>query len=149
METAGGPSSYLTLEEDTAVIDRFGCLVGEVRRVLVLDTGAFDGIIVQTSAGRRFVDAPEVRRISAHTVTLGIAVADVLHPAGVTERVYGVLAARHDRTQATEADRDAAIERLKRAYVDDSLTTEELEKRVVIAHSAVSLDELDRALAHL
>jgi hypothetical protein len=54
--------------------------------------------------------------------------------------------ARHDRTDATEADRDEVIECLKRAYVSDELTTDELSDRVGIAHSAETLDELDGAL---
>jgi hypothetical protein len=67
------PVSFLTLEPGTAVVDRFG---------------------------KRFVDAPEVRRISGGAVTLGVTVAD----------------ARHGRTQVTEADRDEAIDCLERAY---------------------------------
>jgi hypothetical protein len=45
-------------------VDRFGQPVGAVKRTLVLEGGGFDGIIVETDAGKRFVDAPEVRRIS-------------------------------------------------------------------------------------
>lgn len=71
MEIRGDPISYLTLENGTAILDRFGYPVGEVGRVLLLDGGGFDGIIVRTASGR-FVDAPEVRRISADAVTLGI-----------------------------------------------------------------------------
>ena len=150
MESERGPRSYLTLEPGTEVTDRFGCHVGAVDRVIVHDGGTFDGVVVQTPEGRRFVDAPEVRRISAGDVTLGVAAEDVLNPAGVTERVYGIVAAGHDgRTGATEADRDAVIERLKQAYVEDTLSTEGLERRVGLAHRATSLDELDEAVAGL
>ena len=150
METERGPRSYLTLEPGAEVTDRFGCLVGELERVIVHDGGTFDGLVVQTAEGTRFVDAPEVRRITPDDVTLGVAVEDVLNPAGVTQRVYGIVAAGHeDRTLATEADRDAVIERLKQAYVEDTLSTEGLEQRVVVAHKARSLDDLDEAVADL
>lgn len=69
------------------------------------------------------------------------------HPPPDGKRVYGLLAARHDRTQVTEDDRDAVIEALKRAFVADELTTDQLGERVGIAHQAETLDELDRALA--
>ncbi len=57
--------------------------------------------------------------------------------------------ARYDRTDVTEADRDEVIDCLKRAYVRDELTTEDLAERVGIAHLAQTLDELDGALADL
>jgi Domain of unknown function (DUF1707) len=141
------PSSFLTLEPGTPVVDRFGQPVGKVERVLVLDGGGFDGIVVRTDSGRRFVDAPEVRRISRGAVTLGVTAADVRSPGADGKRVYGLPQARHDRVHATEADRDEAIDSLKRAYVRDELTTEELGERVSIAHLAETLDELDAVLA--
>ena len=52
------PTSFLTLEPGTSVVDRFGQSVGAVERVLLLDGDGFDGIVVDTPAGRRFVDAP-------------------------------------------------------------------------------------------
>jgi hypothetical protein len=143
------PTSFLTLEPGTPVVDRFGCPVGAVRRVLLLETGGFDGIIVSTRAGARFVDAPEVRRISGGAVTLGIAVADVESPAAGGPGAYGVPEARHDRTDVTEADRDEAIDCLKRAYVRDELTTQELAERVAVAHVAEKLEQLDTALADI
>lgn len=78
-------------------------------------------------------------------MTLGIAVADVESPGG--DCTHGVPEARYDRTDATEADRDEAIDCLKRAYVKEELTTEELAERVAIAHVAETLDQLDAALA--
>jgi hypothetical protein len=47
--------------------------VGTVHRVL--DNARehiFDGIVIKTPSGRRFVDAPEVARITARQVTLSI-----------------------------------------------------------------------------
>jgi hypothetical protein len=148
-DSDGDPTSFLTLEPGTRVVDRFGRPVGKVRRVLLLETGGFDGIIVSTRAGKRFVDAPEVRRISGGAVTLGIAAADVESPAADGSRRHGIPAARHDRTDVTEADRDEAIDCLKRAYVRDELTTDELAERVAIAHVAEKLEQLDTALADI
>jgi uncharacterized protein DUF1707 len=141
------PTSFLTLEVGTAVVDRFGAPAGKVERVLLLESGGFDGIIVATRIGKRFVDAPEVRRISQGAVTLGITVADVECPRAETRSTYGIPTARHDRTEVTEADRDEVIDSLKRAFVSDELTADELGDRVAIAHVAETLEELDAALA--
>jgi hypothetical protein len=47
--------------------------VGTVSEVLATDReDIFDGIVIQTPAGRRFVDAPEVARIAENRVTLSI-----------------------------------------------------------------------------
>jgi hypothetical protein len=141
------PTSFLTLAPGTAVVDRFGRPVGEVERVLLHEDGGFDGIVVDTRAGRRFVDAPEVRRVSGGAVTLGVTASDVEEPGKGAPKVYGVVAARHDRTTVTEADRDAAVEALKSAFVADRLDAEELGERVAIVHLAESLDRLDDAIA--
>jgi hypothetical protein len=141
--------SFLTLERGTSVLDRFGRLVGAVQDVLLHEDGGFDGIIVRTRAGKRFIDAPEVRRISRGAVTLGITVAEVERPAADRPGRLGAPAARYGRTDVTEADRDAVIDALKRAYVRDDLTTEELGERVAIAHLAETLDHLDEVLADL
>ena len=61
------PTSYLTLPAGTRVVDRFGQRIGRVARVSLHDGGNLDGIIVSTDLGARFVDAPEVRRISKLT----------------------------------------------------------------------------------
>jgi hypothetical protein len=139
-------SSFLTLEPGTPVVDRFGNPVGKVHRTLLLEDGGFDGIVVHTHAGKRFIDAPEVRRIAGGAVTLGVTSDDVVDPGPTARRVYGMPEARHDRTDVTEHDRDDAIDCLKRAYVNDELTTDELGERVGIVHMAVTLDQLDAAL---
>ena len=128
-------------------MDRFGHPVGEVKRVLILETGELDGIVVKTHSGKRFVDAPEVRRISRGAVTLGVAAADVESPGGGGAHPYGIPEARHDRIDATEADRDEAIDCLKRAYVRDDLTTDQLADRVGAVHLAETLDQLDAAVS--
>lgn len=60
-EERGEPISYMVLAEGTRVEGRDGGEVGEVRRVLA-DEGAdiFDGLILDTADGDRFVDAGQV-----------------------------------------------------------------------------------------
>jgi hypothetical protein len=65
--------SYDVLRRGTAVVDSEGVEVGTVHEVL--DNARehiFDGIVVATRDGRRFVDAPEVARITNRAVTLTI-----------------------------------------------------------------------------
>ena len=51
--------------------------IGTVERVLVTDReDLFDGIVINTHDGARFVDAPEVRRIAERRVTLSITAAE-------------------------------------------------------------------------
>src|SRR3954447_7093483 len=73
-------ASFLTLAPKTTVVDRFGNVVGRVERVLVTADSYFDGIIVATDVGRRFVDAPEVRSIRESEVVLATVKHDVEHP---------------------------------------------------------------------
>jgi hypothetical protein len=80
----GAPISYLVLAEGTPVQASDGRAVGKVRRVLA-DEGAdlFDGIVVATDRGERFVDAPEVEELYERLVILGIdsaAVGDLPEP---------------------------------------------------------------------
>jgi hypothetical protein len=143
----GQPLSFVSLRSGTPVVDRFGRPVGKVHRVLTHGDGTFDGIVVQTGAGRRFVDAPEVRRISHGVVNLGSTADEVWAGGGRGRgRVPG---ASYGRDQLTEADRDAAIEALKRAYVRDEIDIDELAGRVATAHIAESLAELDAAVSGL
>jgi hypothetical protein len=141
------PTSFLVLEPGTRVVDRFGRPVGEVHRVLKHGDGGFDGIVVQTSAGRRFVDAPEVRRISKGAVNLG-SMADEVEQAKGPD-YGGVPSAGYGRDKLTEADRDATIDALKRAYVRGEIEIDELAGRVATAHIAEDLTELDAALSGL
>jgi hypothetical protein len=70
--------SYDVLRRGTPVVDREGEEVGTVHEVL--DNARehiFDGIVVSTRDGRRFVDAPEVARITERRVTLTIDAAAV------------------------------------------------------------------------
>lgn len=70
--------SYKVLERGTPVVDRDGGDVGSVREVL--ENAAehiFDGLVLDTPAGQRFVDAPEVARIAELRVTLTLDAAGV------------------------------------------------------------------------
>ena len=118
--------------------------MGRVERVLTESGPFFDGLIVSTRAGRRFVDAPEVRRIRTDVVELSITCADCEAP-GLTSPV-GVPAARWGRSEITDADRREAIEALKHAYVHDRLTADELGDRFEAVYTAKTLEELDRLI---
>jgi sporulation protein YlmC with PRC-barrel domain len=65
--------SYLALQRGVPVVTSDGVQIGTVAKVQ--DNARehiFDGIVVKTEKGNRFVDAPEVARITARQVTLTI-----------------------------------------------------------------------------
>jgi Mrp family chromosome partitioning ATPase len=69
----GNAIGYKVLRRGTSVRSSDGVEVGTVRRVL--DNARehiFDGIVIDTPDGRRFVDAPEVARIFERAVVLTI-----------------------------------------------------------------------------
>jgi hypothetical protein len=69
----GHQIGYKLLRRGTPVLTADGAQIGTVQRVL--DNARehiFDGIIITTPDGRRFVDAPEVARITEKRVTLTI-----------------------------------------------------------------------------
>lgn len=69
----GHAIAYHALKRGTAVRASDGVLVGRVRRVsIAVRENIFDGIDVDTDAGPRFVDAPEVHRIYERAVQLTI-----------------------------------------------------------------------------
>ena len=70
--------SYRVLQPGTAVADASGTPVGTVRQVLDNEREEiFDGLVVDTPDGRRYVDAPEVGRITEQRVTLTLTAAEV------------------------------------------------------------------------
>jgi hypothetical protein len=74
----GQAISYKALRRGTAVRASDGVEVGKVRRVLDnARENIFDGIVVETRQGMRFVDAPEVARIAELAVTLTITAEEV------------------------------------------------------------------------
>jgi hypothetical protein len=73
LEDDGHQIGYQALPRGVPVVSSDGIQLGTVHRVL--DNARehiFDGIIVRTTDGDRFVDAPEVARITERRVTLTI-----------------------------------------------------------------------------
>jgi hypothetical protein len=73
----GHAIGFKVLQRGTAVRSSDGIEVGKVRRVL--DNARehiFDGIVMETREGQRFVDAPEVARIYERAVILTITAAE-------------------------------------------------------------------------
>lgn len=73
----GHPTSYLALQRGTPVLTAEGEEFGRVRRVLQVQVkNIFDGIIVRTPQGDRFLDAPEVERIYERAVVSSLSAAE-------------------------------------------------------------------------
>jgi hypothetical protein len=73
----GHAISYKVLRRGTPVLASDGSEVGTVRRVLDnARENIFDGIVIDTRDGQRFVDAPEVARVAERAVTLTIDAAE-------------------------------------------------------------------------
>jgi len=71
VEDDGYAISYKLLERGTAVHTSEGDRIGAVEQVLENPREhIFDGIVISTDRGMRFVDAPEVGRITEQRVTL-------------------------------------------------------------------------------
>jgi hypothetical protein len=73
MDDLGDAIGYKVLRRGTPVRSSDGVQVGTVRHML--DNARehiFDGIVIDTPGGRRFVDAPEVARIHERAVLLSI-----------------------------------------------------------------------------
>jgi hypothetical protein len=69
----GHPISYRVLERGTPVETSDGQPFGRVRRVLeVRAKDVFDGVVVKTPAGDRFVDADEIDRLYENLMLLNI-----------------------------------------------------------------------------
>lgn len=65
--------AFEALESGVRVESSDGHEVGRVKRVMIVhEKHLFDGIVVRTSGGDRFVDAPEVDEIYERLVTLKI-----------------------------------------------------------------------------
>jgi hypothetical protein len=69
----GTPISYLALRPGTPVFASDGASVGTVERVLqVAEEDLFEGLVVKTPQGARFVDRDSVTSIAEHAVRLSI-----------------------------------------------------------------------------
>lgn len=67
------PVGYLTLPKGTPVVASDGVTVGKVHKVQHHERERiFDGLVVATDDGRRFVDAPEVGGMTRRQVDLEI-----------------------------------------------------------------------------
>jgi hypothetical protein len=76
VDDEGHQIGYQALPRGVPVVSSDGIEVGTVERVL--DNARehiFDGIVIRTPDGARFVDAPEVARIAERRVTLSITAA--------------------------------------------------------------------------
>jgi hypothetical protein len=87
----GHAISYKVLRRGTVVRASDGIEVGTVRKVQDnARENIFDGIVVDTRDGQRFIDAPEVARVAERAVTLTITAEEVARlpvPSGMKERV--------------------------------------------------------------
>jgi hypothetical protein len=73
MADHGAPASYLTLGAGVPVLASGGEEVGTVEHVLAAaEEDIFDGLVMSTSHGRCFVDAPQVDEIYERAVVLNI-----------------------------------------------------------------------------
>lgn len=73
MSAEGHAISYKVLRRGTPVWTADGSELGAVRRVLENEREhIFDGLVIDTPQGERFVDAPEIARIAELRVTLSI-----------------------------------------------------------------------------
>ena len=91
IEDDGHAIAYKVLKRGTPVRSSDGVQVGTVRRVQEnARENIFDGIVLDTREGKRFVDAPEVARIAERWVTLTITAEEARQlpsPGGVMRRV--------------------------------------------------------------
>ena len=73
----GERASFEVLERGTLVQSSDGQELGTVKRVMIVrEKHLFDGIVIRTPNGDRFVDAPEVDEIYENLVTLKIDAAE-------------------------------------------------------------------------
>jgi hypothetical protein len=81
METGddpGRPIAYQALAPGTPVHDREGRRVGTVKKVLADERAdIFDGLVIETENGSRFVDAPDVEHCAEHRVELKLTAVEV------------------------------------------------------------------------
>lgn len=76
-EHRGERISYMVVVEGTRVEDREGVEIGTVKRVLADEgTDIFDGLILDTPDGDRFVDAPQVADLYTRVVILDMTAAE-------------------------------------------------------------------------
>ena len=91
MDDDGHAISFLILPRGTPVRSSDGVQLGTVRRAQEAKREhIFDGIVIDTPSGQRFVDAPEVARIAERAVTLTFLAAEAnVHLQPVKSRFAG------------------------------------------------------------
>jgi hypothetical protein len=73
VEERGERIAYTALATGTPVYTSDGTMLGTVKRVLAVpEKDIFDGIVLDTAAGQRFVDAPETGELYERAVLLKI-----------------------------------------------------------------------------
>jgi hypothetical protein len=82
----GEPISYLALAKGTPVLGTSGQTIGTVEHVLqVPELDLFDGIVVDTESGRRFIDRDRISSMTTTTVLCTLTddeIADLPKPNG-------------------------------------------------------------------
>jgi sporulation protein YlmC with PRC-barrel domain len=72
--------AYTGLDEGTPVVTRDGREIGKVKRVLAdFDEDIFDGLILDTPGGERFVDAERLADIYERAVVLSLSDEEATH----------------------------------------------------------------------
>ena len=74
----GYPTSYLAFEPGATVVSSDGQVVGTVEHVLAVpDEDIFDGLVIDTRSGVKFVDAPEVDELYERAAVLKLPAAEI------------------------------------------------------------------------
>src|SRR4051812_2993862 len=74
----GDPIAYLVLEEGTTVYASDQSVIGTVKHVLFLpEEDVFDGIVIDTDDGERFVEATAIDRIYERAVVTSLKAAEI------------------------------------------------------------------------
>jgi hypothetical protein len=72
------PIAYEALAAGTAVHDREGKRIGAVKKVLAVEEeDVFDGLVIETDSGTRFIEAPQIAHIAEHRVDLNLSALEV------------------------------------------------------------------------
>jgi hypothetical protein len=95
----GAPTSYLLLAEETPVFSSDGLVVGTIREVLCEPTeDIFDGLVITTNQGDRYVPAERVASIHERGVDLELASPELTElPAPAPRRRIKFAVAEHER----------------------------------------------------
>src|ERR1700754_3866021 len=105
-DDSGAPIAYIALSEDTPVYTSDGQHVGKVKRVLAdHEDDIFDGLILDTDQGDRFVDAPNVGSLYEHRVELTLSSEDAAHMPEPTKNPATVEATPDDIAGDTTGDK--------------------------------------------